>query len=94
MTPAVTAMLCVTPFSRSPLDCLHRLLPGMPNEFSSSKRRMCKRRARFGSPNVPEVVELEPILKAYIYEAVEVENAGLKVNFKKTAEFLKNFYIS
>jgi uncharacterized protein YdeI (YjbR/CyaY-like superfamily) len=27
------------------------------------------------------------ILKAYIYEAIEVEKAGLKVKFKKTAEF-------
>jgi len=27
--------------------------------------------------NVREIVELEPILKAYIYEAIEVEKAGL-----------------
>ncbi len=31
---------------------------------------------------------MEPILKAYIYEAIEVEKAGLKVNFKKTTEFI------
>ena len=37
--------------------------------------------------NVREIVEMEPILKAYIHEAIEVEKAGLKVNFKKTAEF-------
>ena len=37
--------------------------------------------------NVREIVKMEPILKAYIYEAVEVEKAGLKVNFKKTSEF-------
>ena len=37
--------------------------------------------------NVPEIVEMETILKAYIYEAVEVEKAGLEVNFKKTTEF-------
>ena len=37
--------------------------------------------------NVREIVEMEPILKAYIYEAIEVEEAGLKVNFKKTSEF-------
>jgi uncharacterized protein YdeI (YjbR/CyaY-like superfamily) len=36
---------------------------------------------------VREIAELQPILKAYIYEAVEVERAGLKVNFKKTAAF-------
>ncbi len=37
--------------------------------------------------NVPQIVKLEPILKAYILEAVEVEKAGLKVKFKKTAQF-------
>jgi uncharacterized protein YdeI (YjbR/CyaY-like superfamily) len=30
--------------------------------------------------NVREIVEMETILKAYIFEAVEVENAGLKVS--------------
>ncbi|CAL1519461.1 DUF1801 domain-containing protein [Chitinophaga sp. MM2321] len=35
---------------------------------------------------VREIVEMEPILKAYIFEAIEVEKAGLKVDFKeKTA---------
>jgi uncharacterized protein YdeI (YjbR/CyaY-like superfamily) len=43
------------------------------------------RQMRFDS--VREIVELEPVLKAYIFEAVEVEKAGLKVPFKKTAEF-------
>jgi uncharacterized protein YdeI (YjbR/CyaY-like superfamily) len=33
--------------------------------------------------NVQEIVEMETILKAYIYEAIEVEKAGLEVNFKK-----------
>jgi uncharacterized protein YdeI (YjbR/CyaY-like superfamily) len=37
--------------------------------------------------NVREIVEMETILKAYIHEAIEVEKAGLKVNFKKTTEF-------
>jgi uncharacterized protein YdeI (YjbR/CyaY-like superfamily) len=37
--------------------------------------------------NVREIVEMKPILKAYIFEAVEVEKAGLKVILKKTAEF-------
>ncbi len=37
--------------------------------------------------NVREIVEMEPILKAYIYEAIEVEKAGLKVNYKKPSEF-------
>ena len=38
--------------------------------------------------NVREIMEIEPILKAYIYEAIEVEKAGLKVNYKKTTEFI------
>jgi uncharacterized protein YdeI (YjbR/CyaY-like superfamily) len=38
--------------------------------------------------SVREIVEMEPILKAYIYEAIEVEKAGLKVNYKKTTEFI------
>ena len=36
--------------------------------------------------NVREIVEMEPILKAYIYEAIEAEKAGLKVNLKKDPE--------
>lgn len=36
--------------------------------------------------NVREIVDRERILKAYIYEAIEVEKAGLKVNFKKNSE--------
>jgi uncharacterized protein YdeI (YjbR/CyaY-like superfamily) len=37
--------------------------------------------------NVREIVEMETTLKAYIKEAIEVEKAGLEVNYKKTAEF-------
>jgi uncharacterized protein YdeI (YjbR/CyaY-like superfamily) len=36
---------------------------------------------------VREIVELEPILKAYIHEATEAEKAGLMVKYKKTSEF-------
>lgn len=43
------------------------------------------RQVRF--TNVREIVAMESILKRYIYEAIEVEKAGLKVSFKKTAEF-------
>jgi uncharacterized protein YdeI (YjbR/CyaY-like superfamily) len=38
--------------------------------------------------NIRAIVEMASILKAYIYEAIEVEKAGLKVNFKKTTEFI------
>ena len=37
--------------------------------------------------NLEQIKELEPVLKAHIYEAIEVERAGLGVVFKKTDEF-------
>jgi uncharacterized protein YdeI (YjbR/CyaY-like superfamily) len=43
------------------------------------------RQVRFTS--VGEIVKLEPTLKAYIKEAIQVEKAGLKVEYKKTREF-------
>lgn len=43
------------------------------------------RQIRFTS--VQQILDMEAILKAYIYEAIEVEKAGLKVELKKTAEF-------
>ncbi|HTF30920.1 MAG TPA: YdeI family protein [Flavitalea sp.] len=51
-----------------------------------TKNVQAARQLRF--TNVREIVELEPIVKAYIYEAIEVEKAGLKVNFKKTTDFI------
>ncbi len=43
------------------------------------------RQVRF--TRVREIVQNEKILKAYIYEAIEVEKAGLKVTLKKTSDF-------
>ncbi len=43
------------------------------------------RQARFTS--VQEIVDLEHVLKAYIFEAIEVEKAGIKAKLKKTSEF-------
>ncbi|MBS3915640.1 MAG: YdeI/OmpD-associated family protein, partial [Bacteroidetes bacterium] len=37
--------------------------------------------------NAQEIEEKEAIIKAYIFEATEVEKAGLKVELKKTTEF-------
>jgi len=37
--------------------------------------------------NLREIVKLESTLKAYIYEAIEVEKLGLKVQLKKTKEY-------
>src|SRR5262245_5591731 len=44
------------------------------------------RQIRFTS--VREIVGMEPILKAYIKDAIEVEKAGLEVDYKKTSEFV------
>ncbi len=43
------------------------------------------RQVRF--KNLEEIKALESILKSYIFEAVEVEKAGLKIEFKKPKEF-------
>jgi uncharacterized protein YdeI (YjbR/CyaY-like superfamily) len=37
--------------------------------------------------NVKEIVKLTPVLKAYIYEAIEVEKSGLKAKLKKVKEY-------
>lgn len=37
--------------------------------------------------NIKEIAKLEKTIKAYIYEAIEVEKAGLKVTLKQTREF-------
>lgn len=50
-----------------------------------TKNVQSARQARFTS--VEEISDKEPLLKAYIYEAIEVEKAGLKVELKKTSEF-------
>ena len=51
-----------------------------PGENSQATRQI-----RF--TGIAEIVEMETIIKAYIYEAIEIERAGLKVNFKKTSEY-------
>ena len=38
--------------------------------------------------DVREITAMEPVLKAYIHEAIEVEKAGLEVNFKKNTEYI------
>jgi uncharacterized protein YdeI (YjbR/CyaY-like superfamily) len=53
--------------------------------ITQTENTQAARQIRFTS--VREIVEMEPILKAYIYEAIEVEKAGLKVDFKKTSEY-------
>ena len=50
-----------------------------------TKNVQVTRQIRF--TNTREIVKMRTILKAYIYEAIEVEKAGLKVKLKKTEEF-------
>ena len=38
--------------------------------------------------NIGQIKEMEPVLKAYIKEAIEADKAGLEVNYKKTSEFV------
>jgi uncharacterized protein YdeI (YjbR/CyaY-like superfamily) len=51
-----------------------------PGENSQAQRQI-----RF--TNVQEIMDMKAILKDYVNRAVEVEKAGLEVNFKKTEEF-------
>ena len=54
--------------------------------IQQTKNVQVARQIRF--THVREIVKMQAVLKAYIYEAIEVEKAGLKVNFKKTTEFI------
>ena len=51
-----------------------------------TKNVQAGRQMRFTS--VRGILEIEAIVKAYIYEAIELEKAGLKVELKKTTQFI------
>ncbi len=53
--------------------------------IQQTKNVQAARQIRFTS--VREIIKMKPILKAYIYESIEVEKAGLKVKLKKTSEY-------
>ena len=53
--------------------------------IQQTKNVQAGRQIRFTA--IGEIVKMEPILKDYVYEAIEVEKAGLEVEFKKPAEF-------
>jgi uncharacterized protein YdeI (YjbR/CyaY-like superfamily) len=53
--------------------------------IQQTKNVQSARQVRF--TNLQEIVKMEPILKTYIYEAIEVERVGLKVKLKKTSDF-------
>ncbi|MDB6125356.1 MAG: hypothetical protein JWQ71_4349 [Pedosphaera sp.] len=52
--------------------------------IQQTKNVQAARQIRF--TKVREIVEMEPVLKAYIHEAIAAEKAGLKVNFKTNPE--------
>jgi uncharacterized protein YdeI (YjbR/CyaY-like superfamily) len=43
------------------------------------------RQIRFS--DIREIYDLQPVLKAYIKQAIQLEKSGVKVEFKKTSEF-------
>src|SRR6187549_420498 len=53
--------------------------------IQQTKNVQSARQIRF--TNIREIVKMEKILKATVYEAIEVERAGLKVKLKKTSEY-------
>ena len=53
--------------------------------IQQTKNVQAARQVRF--TNVQEIAKLRTILKAYIFEAIEIEKAGLKVKLKKTSEY-------
>lgn len=53
--------------------------------IQQTKNVQSARQARFTSAR--EMVKIQKKLKAYIFEAIEVEKAGLKVKLKKTSEY-------
>ncbi|MFA6276338.1 MAG: DUF1801 domain-containing protein [Pedobacter sp.] len=58
-----------------------------PNEIliQQTKNVQVARQIRF--TNVREIIDMKATLKAYIFEAIEIEKAGIKAKFKKTTEF-------
>lgn len=53
--------------------------------IQQTKNVQAARQVRF--TGIDEIVKKERILKTYIFEAIEVEKAGLKVDLKKTSEY-------
>jgi uncharacterized protein YdeI (YjbR/CyaY-like superfamily) len=53
--------------------------------FQQTDNVQSGRQIRF--TNIQEIIDLETDLKAYIFEAIEVEKAGLKIEYKKTEDF-------
>ena len=66
-------------FKGSLLNDSHNIL------IQQTENVQAARQMRFTS--VEQIMELAPMIKTYVYEAIEVEKAGLKVALKQTDEF-------
>ncbi len=66
-------------FKGALLDDVHGIL------VQQTENTQATRQIRFTS--VQEIIALQATVKAHIYEAMEVEKSGLKVQYKQTAEF-------
>lgn len=71
---------CISFFKGVLMSDPHGILTS-PGENSQSVKMV-----KFTS--LQEIVKLKPILKEYIYEAIEVENMGLKVETKKLSDLV------
>ena len=58
-----------------------------PNDILIQQTEHVQSARQIRFTNLRDIVKMEPILKSYIYEAIEVERAGLKVKLKKATEF-------
>lgn len=54
--------------------------------FKAGKNSQAGSTMRFSS--VTEIAEMEQVLKAYIFEAIEIEKSGLKIDYKKPEDLL------
>jgi uncharacterized protein YdeI (YjbR/CyaY-like superfamily) len=54
--------------------------------YQQTENSQASRLIRF--TNLPEIVEMEALLKTYIFEAIEIEKSGLKVERKKHEDYV------
>lgn len=78
MIAAFKKFCCISFFKGALLNDASGILTA-PGENSQAVRQI-------RVTSIKEIVELEPEIKAYIFEAIEIEKAGLKIEFKKEPE--------
>lgn len=80
MVSALREYCCISFFKGSLLSDSKGLLE-KPGKHSQAARL-------FKLTNIEKITAMEDDIKTYIYEAIEIEKAGLKVNFKKYPELI------